>query len=97
MDDKDLEIARLKGLVEGQQAARGGGVAVGTLKVLGVLAAVAIGGVLILAVVGSMLPDEPTLTERQAECRRIHGEAPSREGNACMARNLVAEIERQSR
>jgi hypothetical protein len=50
MDDRDLEIARLKGQLEAREAmASRGGAGTGTLKVLGVLAAVVIGGVLLLA------------------------------------------------
>lgn len=93
-DEKDMEIARLRGQLEARRS-RGGGAGLGTLKVLGVLAVVAVVGFLALLLIGRLAPPEPTLEERQAECERIHGPEPSEAANRCMMRNLARELQRR--
>lgn len=96
VDEKDLEIARLKGRLEAVEAAgKRDGPVTGTFRVLAALVLLAIAGIGLLLIIGALLPEPPSLDEKQQECRDRYGDAPSAEGNACLARNLVEEIERR--
>lgn len=92
IDEKDLEIARLRGQLEARQLSQApkGGAAVGTLKVLATLAAVAIGGLVLLVAIGNALPDQtPTPEERAAAIERRCGSS-----QACVWRELERDARR---
>lgn len=82
-DEKDLEIARLKGQLEGMQAAKsaGGG---GALKVILILAGIAVVGFLGMVAFGASLPEGWRF---EAECERAAG--GGLDAKACM-RDLEA-------
>lgn len=67
-DEKDLEIARLQGEIAGLNQARGGAIT-GTLKVIGTLIALAVGGLMLLVVLVEVQP-KPTAAERQELIRQ---------------------------
>jgi hypothetical protein len=96
VDDKDAEIAALKAQLA-QPKSRSGGAAVGTLKVIGVLAAVGIGGLLLLAIIGSNLPeDERPYSEKiAASCQDEFGSMGEVAVNDCRIKAMTAELYRQ--
>jgi hypothetical protein len=102
VDEKDLEIARLKGQLEATQAAqarqaRRDGPVTGTFRVLGALALAAAVGLGALVAIGSLIPDK-TPEERAAEiertCKRRVGHLPDNVYNECVMREMIADAER---
>ena len=97
VDEKDLEIARLRGQLEAEAAQRAAqaqrdGPVTGTFRVLGALLLAAGAGVALLLIVAAALPDPPTLEEKQADCKARYGEEPSYALNQCLMKNLAEEL-----
>lgn len=97
VDEKDLEIARLRGQLEVEAAMRTAraqqhGPVTGTFRVLGALLLAAAAGVALLLIVASALPEEPTLEEKQADCKARYGEEASYALNQCLMKNLAEEL-----
>ncbi|MBJ7446827.1 MAG: hypothetical protein JHC81_04770 [Brevundimonas sp.] len=67
VDEKDLEIARLKGALEATQA-RQGSVAGGTLKVVGTLLALGAAVLLVLVILGNTIAKPKPYAEQIADC-----------------------------
>lgn len=101
MDDRDERIARLEALLAKETAAPkpGGGAAVGTLKVLGTLAAVVIGGLVLLVAIGSALPDQeadkPYAERVKAACEEQAGHLGEAEVMECQIQIMAGELYRQ--
>lgn len=100
MDDRDEKIARLEALVAKQsQTAPKGGAVVGTLKVLGTLVALAVGGLVLLVIVGNLLPDQeaskPYGERVEAACRRQVGHLGESAVYDCQIQIMAGELHRQ--
>ena len=101
MDERDERIARLEALVERQAsvARPSSGVAVGTLKVLATLAAVVVGGLILIVLIGNALPDQkakvPYAEQVRTACQEQAGHLGEAEVNDCQIQILSGELYRQ--